>query len=433
MSSGSGDLRDSLNRSKNHRGQLDRSGPRGSSSGSSLDRIKLDPRSSSNRPRLNEIRDLVSPASSGDEKDSNFLRKSVKSTVTAASLAIVPNSNAAPHDSGLSSEDHVSTGSSSGSSAAGVITNSSSHLTATNTTDNTHQTSNSTSSSHNNLQQNHSGKFRENENNRKHFKSSSSTSDKVRRSSTDSARSSNHHENDLDLIYKPSGSTSVAGADDVSDGSRPGTPLCDERQPPSGSSSGGGHNTIQARLASAAAAASTSGATGSSCSATTVRSSEPMSLPLPKFAHQLLGNQIHNHQSSSYLTVTKREKDPRLKSPSTSGSGSSGSGHGNNTTAGSGTGSSSSSSTAGSGVLNALSVSTCLKSPPPSLKSPGASLNNSSRIIPEHGSSTMCSDSGSNIPLGGNGSSSMKPHDPRLGTNKKLPNNTKSVSTTVVS
>ena len=64
-----------------------------------------------------------------------------------------------------------------------------------------------------------------------------SSTDKVRRSSTDSARSSVtggiHLHDDLDLRisphnFKPS-SGSVAGADDVSDGSRPGTPLCDER------------------------------------------------------------------------------------------------------------------------------------------------------------------------------------------------------------
>ena len=304
------DLRDSLNRNKNNRGYQNHH--RGSSS--SLERIK-DPRG---RPgRLNELRDLVSPASSGDEKDSSFIRKS-KMAPTAP-------------DSGLS-EDHGSTGSS-GSSG-------------TNLTDQPHH---------------HSG-YRKN-----HFKSNS---DKIRRSSTDSARSSNHHD-DLDLIYKPSGSGVVAGADDVSDGSRPGTPLCDERPENSGS---GNSNPVNQRLP--------------------VRSSEPMSLPLPKFAHQMLANQIHN-QTSSYLTVTKRDKDPRLKSPST----------GPNVT------SRLDSALAGSNsaLMNSLSVSTCLKSPPPSLKSPGASLNNSSRIIPEHDSSGIES---SISQIG------TKPHDPRLGTKK---------------
>ena len=306
-----------------------------------MDRIK-DPRG---RPRLNELRDLVSPASSGDEKDGPTIGggTNTNSVTTAVSflrkskVTMVSNSNNPAPDSGLS-EDHGSTGSS-GSSG------NSSNLTS------------------DQLAHNHSGY-------RKHFKSSS---DKVRRSSTDSARSSNHLD-DLDLIYKPSGSTSVAGADDVSDGSRPGTPLCDERP----------ENTTVCpvpvqRLPPAASATSVS------------RSSEPMSLPLPKFAHQMLANQIHN-QTSSYLTVTKRDKDPRLKSPSTGIS-------------------NANATSSASSLLNSLSVSTCLKSPPPSLKSPGASLNNSSRIIPEHGSSGLES---SSIQIG------TKPHDPRLGTKKPL-------------
>ena len=232
----------------------------------------------------------------------------------------------------------------------------------------------------------------------------SSNNDKVRRSSTDSARSSVtggiHLHDDLDLRisphnFKPSAG-SVAGADDVSDGSRPGTPLCDERPPetpgvvPAGTEvttavAGPGHKTASnSRLERL----------------TSARSTEPMSLPLPKFATQMLANQIQSASSASsaYLTVATSKKDPRLKSPAGSG---------------------------GSSSHSSLSVSTCLKSPPPSLKSPGLT-SNSSRIIPEHMNSSGSSDglsldlptSGSRKSIGNNSSSvdaSGKPHDPRLG------------------
>ena len=231
----------------------------------------------------------------------------------------------------------------------------------------------------------------------------SSNNDKVRRSSTDSARSSVtggiHLHDDLDLRisphnFKPSAG-SVAGADDVSDGSRPGTPLCDERPPetpgvvPAGTEvttavAGPGHKTASnSRLERL----------------TSARSTEPMSLPLPKFATQMLANQIQSASSASsaYLTVATSKKDPRLKSPAGSG---------------------------GSSSHSSLSVSTCLKSPPPSLKSPGLT-SNSSRIIPEHMNSSGSLDglsldptSGSRKSIGNNSSSvdaSGKPHDPRLG------------------
>ena len=248
---------------------------------------------------------MTSPTSSGDEKDWNNSSNRKKS-------------GNQPNDSGLS-EDHGSTGSSG---------------------------SNNPESGHERL---HHHLYR------KHLaKTSGLSTDKVRRSSTDSARSSTHHD-DLDLNLKPSGSV-IAGADDVSDNSRPGTPLCDERQDQPQS------NT-----------------TASSTRTTTARSSSPMSLPLPKFATQMLANHI---QTSSYLTAKKERPDPRLKSPS-------------NLT---------------------LSVSTCLKSPPPStasLKSPSvpppSSGTSSSRIIPDHSNSSTANATPSESVISG------KPHDPRLG------------------
>ena len=236
----------------------------------------------------------------------------------------------------------------------------------------------------------------------------SSNNDKVRRSSTDSARSSVtggiHLHDELDLRISPHnfkpGSGSVAGADDVSDGSRPGTPLCDERPPETGP---GGVVPAGTEVTTAVAGPGHKTASNSRLERlTSARSTEPMSLPLPKFATQMLANQIQSASSASsaYLTVATSKKDPRLKSP-----------------AGSGGGSSSHSS---------LSVSTCLKSPPPSLKSPGLT-SNSSRIIPEHMNSSGSSDglsldlgptSGSRKSIGNNSSSvdaSGKPHDPRLG------------------
>jgi hypothetical protein len=166
---------------------------------------------------------------------------------------------------------------------------------------------------------------------------------KIRRPSSDSARSSNHHD-DLELVSpreiplfrrnkSPDDVSSssydkheslpfvnrVAGADDVSDGSRPGTPLCDERPE---------HLSPEAapvRLSSH------------------LRSSEPMSLPLPGFAAQVkstspkanLASLIHStpvaggsssgsnnssaaaNSSSIGAVPCKKDRDPRLKSPTT--------------------------------------------------------------------------------------------------------------------
>ncbi len=318
-----GDLRDSLNRSKESRNSNSGGGGGGNNSSSSAghryhrsypDRLK-DPRSR----RYSDLRGL-SPNSSGDEKD--YLRKKLH-----------------PPDSGLSSEDHASTGSSGSSSGPPLLS------------DHHHE-------------RHHSGSTPASSSYRsKHLKSAAGKDpvpDKVRRSSTDSARSSTTHHDDLDLIYgKNSGSSStaglVAGADDVSDGSRPGTPLCDER-PQEHNSHHHHHNSHPSRL----------------------RSSEPMSLPLPKFATQMLASQIQS--SSSYLTA---KKDPRLKSPPTSNS----------------------------AFDRALSVSTCLKSPPTasvSLKSPAsAAATPSSRIIPEQQASANSATLSENL-------SNSKPHDPRL-------------------
>ena len=289
-------------------------------------------------------------------------------------------------DSGLS-EDHGSTGSS-GSTGVG-----NGHC-PTSTYRNKHLTTNSVTGNSAGLVSGGTGNGIGLKN--------SSNNDKVRRSSTDSARSSVtgglHLHDDLDLRisphnFKPSDGT-VAGADDVSDGSRPGTPLCDERPPetpgvaPAGTEvttavAGPGHKTASnSRLERL----------------TSARSTEPMSLPLPKFATQMLANQIQSASaaSSAYLTVATSKKDPRLKSPAGSG---------------------------GSSSHSSLSVSTCLKSPPPSLKSPGLT-SNSSRIIPEHMNSSGSSDGLSLDPTSGrksigNNSSSVdasgKPHDPRLG------------------
>ena len=254
---------------------------------------------------------MVSPTSSGDEKD----------YLSSAGIRSSKKHNH-PGDSGLS-EDHGSTG----------------------------------SSGSNNPPEYHSS--------RKHLK----PGDKVRRSSTDSARSSTHHD-DLDLLhFKQGNPPPVAGADDVSDQSRPGTPLCDER--------GNNHHDFMPREQQP----STQNSRENRPVRLNLKSSEPMSLPLPKFATQMLASQIQSN--SSYLT-TKKERDPRLKSPNSFG----------------------------------LSVSTCLKSPPPpSLKSPAAG-SSLSRVIPESGSNPS-------------ETSSLKPHDPRLGNAPKVNNRSSSKPATL--
>ena len=309
------------------------------------------------------MRELGSPASSGDEKELyNSKKRPVASINTKSSSVAV--------DSGLS-EDHGSTGSSVGHplddlaghqrSVGGVGTG---------------------------------GHHVHHHNHRKmlSIKVDSAVS-KIRRPSSDSARSSSNHHDDLELVSpreiplfrrnkSPDDVSSssfdnkhdsimfgnrVAGADDVSDGSRPGTPLCDERPE---------HLSPEAapvRLSSH------------------LRSSEPMSLPLPGFAAQVkatspkanLASLVHSTpvasnsstgaSSASNNSVVsavpcKKDRDPRLKSPTTPTS----------------------------------HQMFSLKSPTPSLKSPPG------KMLTEKCPSIVVSPASHE--LGGS-----KPHDPRLG------------------
>ena len=200
-------------------------------------------------------------------------------------------------DSGLSSEDHGSTG-----SAVSTDDLPSVHGAASNHHDLGH-------SSH---RDRHAGSSSGHHN--KHL-SVKIYDSKVRRPSSDSARSSAHGNLDYDQLSDVDERRHRSDRGDrkhstESDASRPGTPLCDERPEENSndaaSNRGSASTTAPIRLSSI----------GSRISA-----NEPMSLPLPRFAQSVLhGGKGGSHSllsglSSSGSSSSKKDRDPRLKSP----------------------------------------------------------------------------------------------------------------------
>ena len=335
-------MRDSLNRNKENRNRF-----RYSEEYRRSNNIDYLCRQGSDK-RPSDVRELVSPASSGDEKEMTFNSK--KGVIPPTAVKLI---NSAAIDSGLS-EDHGSTG-----SAASSGGHPSDDLVG-------HQRA--------------VGSLHHNHHHRKMLSikvdSVVNASSKIRRPSSDSARSSHH--DDLELVspreiplYRRNKSPDdlssssydkhdalpfvnrVAGADDVSDGSRPGTPLCDER--PEHLT----HESAPVRLSSH------------------LRSTEPMSLPLPGFAAQVKSTSpkatlptggVHPLANATPVTVPcKKDRDPRLKSPTTPTS----------------------------------HQIICLKSPPPSLKSPPG------KLFTDKCPSIVVSPAFHEL--------GAKPHDPRLG------------------